>query len=187
MSAKDNKFKDNTKSGLVYSSRVSKELFKANLKIILLYSIIFIFWIVVVKMYANFGVKWVVPAVSAMWIMGAVTTHFVPDDRENTVKSTRNAIAGFLLFLFMYRFVIRYIGNISAAELAISLGINITATAGMAISAWLQNILLITSVMTPVGFLVWCAQKFKTFNGRETKSGAFNRIKDIRKDTGRRF
>ena len=87
----------------------------------------------------------------------------------------------------MYRFVIRYIGNISAAELAISLGINITATAGMAISAWLQNILLITSVMTPVGFLVWCAQKFKTFNGRETKSGAFNRIKDIRKDTGRRF
>lgn len=187
MSAKDNSFHNNAKTKLVYSSKVSKELFKANLKIILLYAIIFIFWIVVVKMYANFGVKWVVPSISAMWIVGAVTTYFVPDDRENTVKSTRNAVAGYLLFLFLYRFVIQYIGNISSAELAVSLGINITATAGMAISSWLQNILLITSVMTPVGYLVWCAQKFKTFNGRETKAGAFDRIKDIRRDSVRRF
>ena len=182
-----NSFKDNSKPSLKYANKASSELLKANIKIILMYAIIFVFWIIVVKLYANFGIKWIVPSVSAMWIVGAITTHFVPDDRENTVKSTRNSVAGYLLFLFMYRFVIQYIGGISSAEIAVSLGINITATAGMAISSWLQNILLITSVMTPVGYLIWCAQKFKTFHGRETKSGAFDRLKDIREETNRRF
>lgn len=182
-----NKFNDNTKPRLVYANKKSTELLLKSTKIILLYAIIFVLWIVVARLYANFGTKWIVPSVSAMWIIGAITTYAVPDDRENTVKSTRNAVAGYLLFLFLYRFVIQYISGFSSQELAVSLGINITATAGMAIGAWLQNILLITSVMTPVGYLIWCAQKFKTFHGRETKSGAFNRIKDIRGDANRRY
>lgn len=175
----------NRKDVVSYSKTMSDELLKKNIIKILLYGLEIILWIVVVKMYANFGVKWVVPSVSAMWVGGAVTAFFVKEEQENTVKSTKTAIAGYLLFLFLYRFIIEKVSGISAEEFAVSLGINITQAAGIAISSWLQNILLITSVMTPAGYLIWCAQKFKTFHGRERKSDAFDRIKDIRKDDRR--
>lgn len=175
----------NRKDVVSYSNTMSNELLKKNIIKILLYGLELILWIVVVKLYANFGVKWVVPSTSAMWIFGAITAFFVKEEQENTVKSTKITIAGYLLFLLLYRFIIEKISGLSSAEIAISLGINITQAAGVAMSSWLQNILLITSVMTPAGFLIWCAQKFKTFHGRERKSDAFDRIKDIRKEDRR--
>lgn len=167
---------------LEYSDAMCAELIKKDILKMLVYCLEIVLWVAVVKLYANFGVKIVVPAVSAMWVMGAVTAFFVKDDQENTVKGTKTSIAGYLLFLLMYRFVIQKVGGLTSQEIAVSLGINVTAAAGMAVSAWLQNILLISVVSIPIGYLVWCAQKFKTFHGRERKTDAFDRIKDIRRE-----
>ena len=167
---------------LEYSDAMCAELIKKDILKMLVYCLEIVLWVAVVKLYANFGVKIVVPAVSAMWVMGAVTAFFVKDDQENTVKGTKTSIAGYLLFLLMYRFVIQKVGGLTSQEIAVSLGINVTAAAGMAVSAWLQNILLISAVSIPIGYLVWCAQKFKTFHGRERKTDAFDRIKDIRRE-----
>ena len=175
----------NRKDVVTYSKTMSDELLKKNIIKILLYGLEIILWITVVKLYANFGVKWIVPSVSAMWVCGAITAFFVKEEQENTVKSTKLSIAGYLLFLLLYRLIIGKISGISAEEFALSLGINVTQAAGIAIGSWLQNILLITSVMTPAGYLIWCAQKFKVFLGRERKSDAFDRIKDIRKEDRR--
>ena len=170
------------KNTIVYANTMSSELLKKHIITLLIYALELILWVVVVKMYANFGTKLILPFTSAMWIAGAVTAFFIKEEQENTVKTTKTTIAGYLLFLLMYRFIIQMVGGISSEEIAVSLGINITQAAGIAISSWLQNILLITSIMTPAGYLVWCAQKFKTFHGRERKSDAFDRIKDIRRE-----
>lgn len=170
------------KNNVVYSNTMSNELLKKHIITLLIYGLELILWVIVVKMYANFGTKWIVPSTSAMWVAGAITAFFVKEEQENTVKTTKTTIAGYLLFLLMYRFIIQTVGGISSEEIAVSLGINITQAAGMALSSWLQNILLITSVMTPAGYLIWCAQKFKVFHGRERKSDAFDRIKDIRRE-----
>ena len=181
-----NKIQNGEKKNVVsYSKTMSSEQLKKEIFKILTYGLLIILWIIVVRLYANFGVKWIVPSISAMWVFGAITAFFVKEEQENTVKSTKTSIAGYLLFLLLYRIIIQKISGLSSEELALSLGINITQAAGIAISSWLQNILLITSVMTPAGFLIWCAQKFKTFHGRERKSDAFDRIKDIRRDDRR--
>ena len=131
----------NRKDVVTYSKTMSDELLKKNIIKILLYGLEIILWITVVKLYANFGVKWIVPSVSAMWVCGAITAFFVKEEQENTVKSTKLSIAGYLLFLLLYRLIIGKISGISAEEFALSLGINVTQAAGIAIGSWLQNIL----------------------------------------------
>ena len=88
--------------------------------------------------------------------------------------------------LFLYRIVIQLVAPISSEQMGAALNITIPAVSGMAASGMLQNILLIVSVMTPIGFLIWCAQKYKNYYGKYTKQEAFKRIKGTRENP-RRF
>lgn len=173
----DPEYRGNEKPVLVYSSTISTYQAISIAKIMLFYAFELIFWLVVSKIYLNFGAKWITPAVSAMWIMGALTAYFIPEERENTIKETKWAILGFLAFLFLYKCVIGIIASISSEHMGAALNITIPAASGMAAAGFLQNILWIVSVLTPIGFLVWCGQKFRVYHGRSTKQEAFRRIK----------
>lgn len=180
-------YKDETlKPELIYSRTMSKHQLMTNIKCISIYVFTLVFWIIVSRLYLNFGNKWIIPSVSAMWIMGAVTTFFIKEERENTAKDTKWAILGYLGFLFLYRIVIQLVAPISSEQMGAALNITMPAASGMAAAGMLQNILIIVSVMTPVGFLIWCAQKFKTYHGRRTKDEAFRAIKGFRQNQ-RRF
>lgn len=176
---------ENIRSSPVYANVFSKQQAIATAKIVLLYIVELIVWLIVAKLYMNFGTMWIVPAVSSMWLMGAFTAWFISEEREGTIKETKWAIFGFLGFLFLYRIAIGLIASISSEQMGAALNITVPAASGMAAAGFLQNILVIISVMTPIGFLVWCAQKFKTYHGRETKQSAFDRIKGIRKNIRR--
>lgn len=171
---------------VVYSHTYSSQQMIAYLKIILFYVFILAFWLFVAKMYRNFGTLWIIPSVSVMWFAGAITAWRVPDDRDATISQTKWTILGFVAFLLLYRGVIQIISPISSEQMSASLNINIPAASGLAAAGLLQNILMIVSVLTPLGFIIWCAQKFKTYHGRQTKSDAFKRIKGIRQND-RRF
>jgi hypothetical protein len=171
---------------IVYSNTMSSQQLISTIKIVLFYAFELVFWLIVSKMYAYFGNKWIVPSVSAMWIMGAITTFYIKEEKEATIKQTKWTVLGFLAFLFLYRGVIQLIAPISSEQMSAALNITIPAASGMAAAGMLQNILLIVSVMTPIGYLIWCAQKFKTYHGRATKQEAFQKIKGIRENQ-RRF
>lgn len=173
------------KPDIVYANTMSSHQLISNIKTVLFYAFILVFWLVDAKLYLNFGSKWIVPAVSTMWIMGAVTTHFIKEEKEATVKETKWTILGFLAFLFLYRGVIQLIAPISSEQMSASLNITMPAASGMAAAGMLQNILMIVSVMVPIGFLIWCGQKFRTYHGRQTKQEAFQKIKGIRKNASR--
>lgn len=173
------------KPDLIYTNTMSSHQLVANIKTIMFYAFILVFWLVDARLYLNFGSKWIVPSVSVMWIMGAITTYFVREEKEGTVRETKWTILGYLAFLFMYRGVIQLIAPISSEQMSASLNITVPAASGMAAAGMLQNILMIVSVMAPIGFLIWCGQKFRTYHGRQTKQEAFDKIKGIRKNAAR--
>ena len=164
-----------------YSAVLSKGEIKEDIKIILTYVALIILWYAIDQLYGNFGRKWITLAVGAMWIMGGVTAYLLREEQMETIKHTKTVIAGYLLILLVYRIVISTIASITAEEMAVSLDISIPTVSGQAISGFLQNIFMIIAVMTPIGFLIFCAQKFKNFKAGLTKEEAFRKIKDIRK------
>lgn len=174
------------KPDIIYTNTMSTEQLMVNIKCIFFYVFELIVWIVISRLYLNFGNKWIIPSVSAMWIMGAVTTLIVKEERESTISETKWAILGYLGFLFLYRIVIQLVSPISSEQMGAALNITVPAASGLAVIGMLQNILLIVSVMTPIGFLIWCAQKFKIYSGRMTKQEAFQRHKGFRENQ-RRF
>lgn len=178
-------YENEIRSDLTYTNTLSSQQVISTIKIVLLYAGILILWLVVAKLYMNFGSQWIVPAVSTMWLMGAVTTYYIKEEREGTIKETKFSILGFLLFLFLYRGVIQLIAPISSEQMGAALNITVPAASGMAAAGFLQNILIIVSILTPIGFLTWCAQKFKVYHGRATKQEAFQRIKGIRNNPHR--
>lgn len=177
--------RENFRDDLTFTEDFSSVQLKSSLKIISMYVFVLVLWLVVARLYVNFGSVWIIPSVSAMWVMGAVTTFLVREQQEETIKQTKWGILGYLGFLFMYRIVIQLVSPISSEQMGVALNITVPAASGMAAAGLLQNILLIVSVMTPIGFMIWCAQKFKIYLGGSTKQEAFNRIKGIRENKKR--
>ena len=51
---------------IVYTNTISTHQIISNVKTILFYVIELVFWMVVSRLYLNFGSRWIVPSVSAM-------------------------------------------------------------------------------------------------------------------------
>ena len=175
-----------SRSEVTYGYKINAYQWRDTLKVVSMYIFILAAWLGISAMYQNFGSRFIIPAVSAMWFMGAVTTFMIPEDRESTVDKTKWTILGYLGFLFMYRGVIQLIAPISAEQMGAALNITVPAVSGTAVVGLLQNILLMVSVMTPIGFLVYCGQKFVVLRGKMTKRQAFETIKGVRPNQ-RRF
>lgn len=155
-------------------------------KLFFSYLLTIVLWVYTVYVYKAWGTTWILPSVSAMWVMGAVTAKIIAEDREGTIKQTKNAIIGYTLMLIMYRIVIQLVVPVTSSQMGASLNISTTSASGMAAAGMLQNMLIWISIMIPVGFLGWCGQKFKVFRGRNTKQQEFSKLKGFNEDRRRR-
>lgn len=168
------------KDYIVYENNLRSLHLKSVVKTALFYICEIIAWLVVAKLYGNFGVKVMTPLISLMWLAGAITTFFIKEERAETIKQTKWFIYGYIGLLFLYRLLVQYIASISIADMTASLNISMATVSGAAASGFLQNMLMILSVFTPLAFITWCAKKFVTYHGKMTKQDAFAKIKDIR-------
>jgi len=166
---------------LTYGKSARPENWIANLKIIGFYVAVVIFWLLIASVYRGFGRGWLIPAVSIMWLSGAVTSYVAQNDQENTLRETRWVILGFLSFLLIYRSILPLIVPLTSAQMSAALDLNIPAVSGTAIAGTLQTILLLTSVLTPVGYLIWCGQKIRQYHGRRTRQNMFEQIKGTKR------
>lgn len=162
---------------LKYTSVLTKDEFAYIGKLFFSYILTILLWIYTVYVYKAWGTTWILPSVSAMWVMGAVTGYIIAEERESTIRQTKYAIIGYTLMLIMYRIVIQLVVPVTSSQMGASLNIGMTSASGMAAAGMLQNMLIWISIMVPVGFLGWCAQKFKVFRGRKTKQEEFNMLK----------
>lgn len=152
------------------------------LKTLTTYGALLLLWIWIVGMYAKFGTVWIKLAVTLMWIGGAVGVWGIPEERESTVKETKWAVFGYLVFLLVYRLVIVKFSEFSPDEVGVALGVNVPVAAAASALGFIQNLLMIVSILVPVGFLIWIGQKFKVQQGKKRKDEAFAKLKGIRKD-----
>jgi len=86
------------------------------------------------------------------------------------------------VFLLVYRLVIVKFSEFSPDEVGVALGVNVPVAAAASALGFIQNLLMIVSILVPVGFLIWIGQKFKVQQGKKRKDEAFAKLKGIRKD-----
>lgn len=170
----------NVRSDPTYTSHMHSHRLVAQLGVVLFYVAELVLWLFVARLYLNFGTKWIIPSVSMMWILGAATCAIIKEERESIVKETKWFILGFLAFLLLYRVVIQLVGSISSDQMAAALNITVPGVGGMAMTGFLQTTLLFASIMGPVGYLIYCAQKFVFYTRRHTKEEALKSLQDIR-------
>lgn len=156
--------------------RTKEELFDIG-KSFLTYVGIVVVWMFTVNIYRAWGRVWLLPAISTMWIMGAITSFKIAEERDETIKQTKYAILGYCLFLILYRWTIQKIVPVTSSQMGASLNISVPSASGMAASGLMQNLVIWLSLTIPIGFLGWCGQKFKVFKGRSTKEDEFNKLK----------
>ena len=167
---------------LVYTKVRNKDEYLHILKILFSYIGVVAIWLFTVHFYKSFGEKWLLPAISVMWIMGAITSLVIAEEREATIKQTKYAILSYSCLLILYKWVLQHIATVTSSQLGASLNVSISSASGVATSGLLQNLLVYLSVMVPIGFLIWCGQKFKVFKGRQTKIETIEKHKGFKND-----
>lgn len=166
----------------IYSNIRTKDEYLFLIKTLLQYVGIVALWLFTVYTYKAFGSTWLLPAISLMWIMGAITGYRIAEEREETIKETKFAVLGYCLLLLLYRWALQKIITVTSSQLGASLNISIPSASGMAAAGLLQNLLIWLSLMIPIGFLIWCGRKFKVFRGRKTKEEELQSLKGFNMD-----
>lgn len=176
---------DEVRPEITYANTLSSHQLIDILKLVVQYALLLFGWLYVVSLYGPFGKIVLVPSVTAMSFLGAFTAWYLPEEKENTASETKNAIYGYIMFLLLYRGVIQLAAPISSAEMSVALNITMPAVSGMAAVGLFQNILILVAFLTPIGFLIFLAGKYKIYMGGKTKHDAFQRLKGIRENKKR--
>ena len=165
-----------------YTNKLSGMQTRQILMILGKYFFMLLSWLVVAKIYQNFGRMVVIPVVSIMFLATSITCFFIKEDREHTLKEGGWFILGYIGFLFIYRIFIQLITPLTSEQMNASFNIATSQVSGMATSGLLQNLLVVASVFTPLGYVIWCAKKFTIFSVRTTKQDALRKYKGYKVD-----
>ena len=178
-----NKYVPKSSNEIVYHSKVSAQDIWPKVFAIITYLVSFGLWMYLDKAYYNFGSNIITPLTAAMYIVGAVFAILLPSQKKETVNQTKWFVLGYLAVMFVYKFVIAAVSGVSADNLAAAFNQALPSTTGTAIAGWLQNLLWIIAITTPVGFFTMQAKKIPQFIKARSKRQAIRQIRDIRDNT----
>lgn len=133
-----------------------------------------------INQFAAFGTSLIAPLSATMWVAGLVVAIVLPSHRRTTLNETIVAVTGYCILLLGIRVGLQLISGVSTEMLIASYSEMINLTGGSAVSGYLQNILWISSVMVPVGFLAMQGKKLFQFRRTLSKTRAFDRLRSIR-------
>lgn len=165
---------------LVYNSPITIKDYKSMLWTLAVYIYIFCMWAYLSKAYYNFGKYIITIGVAAVLIVSAIVAAILPAQRIECIKDMKKGLALYLTALFGYRFILMAMQGVSAEDLSAALNMSMPAASGTSMSGWLQNVLWIVSILTPVGLVGMQLKKISQFFGTQKKSAATRRIRDIR-------
>lgn len=172
-----------SKGEIAYSTKFGVRQILPKLWNLAIYITTFALWLYLDSAYYNFGAKIITPLTGAMWIVGAVIALVLPSQREEVIKHTKWFVLGYLAILFVYRYVIIFVGGVSADNLSASFGQSVAASSGAAILGWLQNLLWIIAITYPIGYFIFQGKKIPQFFGTRSKNRAIREIRDVRDNT----
>ena len=138
----------------------------------------------VITRFAQFVSNLIAPLTGIMWAFGALCALLLPSQRVSTLTETNVTIACYLLSMAGIRELIALVSGVSSEMLMASYNQAIPLTSGSTISGYLQSLLWIASVMTPLGFMGMQAKKIYSFCRKASKQKFFEQTRGLR-DTGR--
>lgn len=145
---------------------------------------VFLLALFVITRFAQFGSSLIAPLCGIMWVIGALCALLLPSHRSSILTETHVTIACYLLALAGFREMIALVSGISAEMLMASYGQAIPLTSGSAISGYLQTLLWISAIMTPLGFIGMQGKRLYSFKRKASKQRFFDQTRSIR-DSGR--
>lgn len=168
------------KKAITYKQTMSQSDFFRYLKAVGVPLSIFVLSLFAIQSLAGFGSKLVAPLTGVMWATGAICAIIMGSHRGSILTETHVTIAGYLAALLALKEVIALMSGVSSEMLMAAFNQAIPVTSGSAISGWLQNMMWIAAVMTPIGFIGMQVKRVFTFRREKSAQKTFDEIRGIR-------
>lgn len=133
-----------------------------------------------------FGYDLIAPLTGVMWACGVAVAWFLPSHRRSVLKETHVTVAVYLISLTVLKELIGTISGVSAEMLMAAYNQVLPVTSGAAFSGYLQSMLWITTIMTPVGFIFMQVKKMFTMHRNNEAKKFHDRLLGTRKN-GKHF
>jgi len=165
---------------LTYKQKLSgADLFRF-VKAIALPVMIFVLSLIAIQALAGFGAKLVAPLTALMLIIGPVCAIILPSHRSSILTETMATTGIYLVSLMGFKFIISMMSGISSETFMEVFNQSMPVTSGTAISGWLQTLMWITAVMTPIGFVSMQIKRIFTFKRKASKEKFIEQTRGIR-------
>lgn len=161
---------------IAYQNDLSRPQIWSGLKTAGQYIVLIALWFYIMQVYLSFG-KWIGLSVGIMWVLGALSAWWLPEEREFLIKDTKYWIFYYLLFLGGYRFAMQHLVEITPEQVQASLDVPIPAASGLTAIGFLETGLFIVLFTVPMGFAVWMVQHMKRFRIGMSKREKFRELR----------
>ena len=172
------------KSPITYKKGVSGADIYRYIKAVGLPVGVFLLALFVITRFAAFGGNLIAPLTGIMWAFGTVCALLLSSHRTSILTETHVTVGCYLIALTGLRAVISLVSGVSSEMLMASYNQAIPLTSGSTISGYLQTLLWIAAVMTPLGFIGMQAKKVYSFKKKVSKQKFFEQTRGLR-DSGR--
>lgn len=172
---------------ITYKRKMTGQEFWRYVKAIGFSSGLFIIAMVVLSQFARFGSVVLAPLVAAMWVFGVVCAILIPSQKQSILNETHITIAIYLVTLIAVKTLIKLISGVSSEMMMSSFNQAIPLTGGSTITGYLQTLMWITTVMTPLGFIGMQAKKVFTFRKKANKNKELERLRGFRQNNHEHF
>ena len=133
-----------------------------------------------------FGYDLIAPLTGVMWGCGALVAFFQPSHRRSVLKETHVTTAVYLISLIVIKELISTISGVSAEMLMATYNQVLPVTSGAAFSGYMQSLLWITTIMTPVGFIFMQVKKLFTMHRNQEAKKFHDKLLGTRRN-GKHF
>lgn len=169
---------------ITYKQKMSgAEVFK-YFKAIFLPTLTFFLALFAINTLKGLGTQLIAPCVALMWGMGVVCAILLPSHRSSIMNETYITVGVYLISLVGLTALISLLSGVSSESMMEIFNQSISATSGSAIAGWMQNLLLITAVMTPLGFIGMQGKRVYSFKRKSSKEKFLEQTRGIRKGDG---
>lgn len=140
-----------------------------------------------ISQFGKFGSTILAPLIGVMWVGGVVCAWLIPSQRTSVLNETHITLAVYLLTLFAIRILIKMLSGVSSEMMQSAFNQPLPLTGGSTITGYLQTLMWITTVMTPLGFIGMQGKKVFTFRRKANKNKELERLRGYRQNDRTHF
>ena len=129
-----------------------------------------------INTFGLFGADLIAPFTAAMWVCGVIVGLVLPSHRSGILRETHITIAVYQISLMVVRAIVPMVSGVSSEMLMATYNQAIPVASGQAFSGYMQTLLWITTIMTPVGFIFMEIKKVFTLRRQDTVKRTHNRM-----------